>query len=132
MKITWQEGYRFEAETRGIRFVSDQREPWGTNQGPEPAELLAASLGACVGVYASSYLQRHGIPMTGLEIDVDWSPATEPKRIGAFTLQVRLPHALDARQRTTLERTIQGCMIHNTLHHPPDIRITLEAPSAPE
>lgn len=90
-----------------------------------PVELLAGALGGCVAVYALDYLRRNDLPTAGVEVEVDWTGAEKPHRIGAFAVSVRIPVALTERQRASLQRIVQGCTVHNTLHHPPAVAIEL-------
>ncbi|MBM4371754.1 MAG: OsmC family protein [Deltaproteobacteria bacterium] len=125
MQITYLDGFRFAIENRGLRVITDQRPPLGGGEGLEPVELLAASLGSCVGVYAIDYLHRNGLRAEGFRVEVDWSGAAAPRRIGQFTIKVHVPGALTERQRASLERIVHGCTVHNTLTHAPGIDIEL-------
>jgi putative redox protein len=128
MQIRHIEGYKFEIEERGIKVVTDQPRPVGGNEGLAPVEFLGASLGACVGVFAADYLMRNNLATDGLTIDVAWQGASQPHRVGHFQVQVNVPVELSDRQRASLSRIVQGCTVHNTLHHPPEIRIDLAEP----
>ncbi len=125
MKIKYIDGLKFAIENRGIEVITDQPAPAGRGEGLTPPELLSGALGACVGVYAVDYLRRNELPTEGFRVDVEWTGATAPKRIGAYQIKVHLPGALSDRQRASLSRIVQACPIHKTLEHPPEIQVDL-------
>jgi len=125
MKITYLDGLKFEVSQRNHKLIVDQPKPVSGDEGMTPPELLAASLGTCVGVYVMDYLLRNELPTKGVSFDVDMAKAENPNRIGYFRVQVHIPYALTDRQRTVLTRLARSCLVHNTLHHPPEVDIDL-------
>ena len=43
----------------------------GTNQGPNPVELVLAGLGGCINVLVSSFARLHGVELTNLMVHVE-------------------------------------------------------------
>ena len=125
MKISYMDGFKFAIENQGIEVITDQRPPAGGGEGFEPVEFLGAALGGCVAVYAVDFLRRNELPLEGFAVDVEWTGALHPKRIGAFDLKVRLPGGLTDRQRKSLGRIVKACTVHSTLEHPPEIQVEL-------
>ncbi len=125
MKITYIDGFKFAIENRGIEIITDQPAPVGGSEGLTPPELMSGALGSCVGVYAVDYLKRNDLPTEGFRVDVEWTGASAPKRIGAYEIKVHLPARLTDRQRASLSRIVQACTIHKTLEHPPEIQVDL-------
>ena len=125
MKISYIDGYKFAIENRGIEVITDQPSPAGEGDGLTPPEFLGAALGGCVAVYAIDYLRRNELETDGFRVDIEWTGASSPKRIGGFDLKVRLPGGLTDRQRASLTRIVKACTIHNTLEHPPEIKVDL-------
>lgn len=125
MKITYIDGYKFAIENRGIEVITDQPAPVGGGEGLTPPELMGAALGACVGVYAVDYLKRNDLSTEGFRVEVEWTGASAPKRIGGFEVKVHLPVDLTDRQRASLSRIVQSCTVHKTLEHPPEIQVDL-------
>ena len=115
------------AKARGHSVVSDQpTEKGGTDLGMTPSELLLASLGACVSVYAALYCRNHGLAYEGLEVHVSSEPAQEPpSRIGSIRVSLKMPVPVPEVLKPGLLSTAQRCLIHNTLTHPPEIEVEL-------
>jgi putative redox protein len=123
--ITAEGGLRFSAEIRGHRVPTDQL-PWagGEDTAVTPLELLGASLGTCIALYAHQFCTARGIDATGLGITVGYETAKAPKRIARFDVQVSLPPDFPGEYRQAMERAIKTCPVHNTLLHPPEIGVT--------
>ncbi len=125
MKISYIDGFKFAIENRGIEVITDQPSTVGPGDGLTPPEFLGAALGGCVAVYAIDYLKRNDLNTDGFQVDVEWTKAIMPNRIGGFDVKVRLPGGLTDRQRASLSRIVKACTIHNTLEHPPEIQVEL-------
>jgi len=128
MKINHVSGFKFDIESRGHHIISDQPAPTGGNEGMTPVEMLAGSLGACVGVFAVEYMMRHGLATEGLAIDVQWEGARAPNRIGKFLVRLDVPQKLEEHHRTVLERTARACTVHHTLEGHPELVIDIKEP----
>ncbi|RMH61917.1 MAG: OsmC family peroxiredoxin [Zetaproteobacteria bacterium] len=129
MRVSFEQGARFQAECRGHAITIDQPgSNGGSDAGMTPPELMAASLAGCVGYYVARYCQQAGIDTQGLEIGCDWQVGGEPRCIERFVVQVRLPGLPDNRRRA-VERVANSCLIHATLHATPDIEVRLEDPA---
>lgn len=127
MKIIYESGMRFIAETRGHRITADlPAEKGGTDQGMTPPELLAASLGTCIGVYVVSYCQSVGIDTTGLTVDVQSEMAASPARVGQMHAVVTVPGGIPEDRRSAVMKVAHNCLIHQTLCNMPDMTIELK------
>ena len=80
-----------------------------------PTDLLAASLGACMVTVMSIYAQKNGIPFDGVEFRLEKHMRADPRRVDAIPVTIRMPAALDERQRTTLENVARTCPVHRSL-----------------
>lgn len=119
-------GVKFEAEARGHRVICDQPAAnGGADEGMTPPEFLLASLGTCVGFYATQYLRTRQLATDGLMVRVEAEKATGPARLGRFTIEVELP-GLEERHREGVLRAARSCLIHNTLEHAPVVEIHLK------
>jgi hypothetical protein len=56
-------------------------------------------------------------------VNPSWA-TTESNRVGEITLDVEAP-GLPAEKLETFTRVIEHCTVHNTLRHPPEVRIRL-------
>lgn len=124
--VTWQGGVRFDADVRGHRVVIDQPEDeGGSDEGMTPLECLAVSLGSCVAFFAARFSQRHAVSLADLRVEVAWDYAEQPHRVGRFDVAVSCGGALDASMIERLRRVVQGCTVHHTLTHAPEVNVTL-------
>jgi uncharacterized OsmC-like protein len=129
--VTWRSGVRFDADVRGHRMVIDQpKDEGGSDEGMTPLECLAVSLGSCVAYFAARFAQRHAVALDALRVDVTWDYAERPHRVGRFDVRMAYRGALDPTMRERLLAVAQGCTVHHTLAHAPDVTVTLnEDPS---
>jgi uncharacterized OsmC-like protein len=92
---------------------------------PSSPELLMASLGSCIGSVLVVFAERHKVNLEGMSIELDWKTKEKPHRIGEIDVAVHVPRHLTKDQETVLKRVAEECLIHNTLHHPPQINMAL-------
>ena len=112
---TRESGFRHTVKIRGHELTVDERaEMGGTDTGPEPLELLAASLAACTAVTMEMYAQRKGWDVGGVEVTCDYTPADRgcPTK---FQLTLRLPSDLSEEQVQRLKVIATKCPVHRTL-----------------
>jgi putative redox protein len=122
------------SDTRAMRAVARQREKFthdvkagdhtltvdepveagGQDEGPSPQELLAAALASCTAVTMEMYAQRKGWDTSGLEVDVEYTPAERgcPTK---FELVLKMPPHLDEEQIERLQVIAAKCPVHRTL-----------------
>lgn len=123
------EGVRFSVQARTHSVVSDQpHDNGGKDAGMTPPELLLASLGTCSAFYAAEYLRTRDLSTSGLEISVAAEKLHVPNRLGNFRISVKCPVCLTPEQREGLMRSIDHCMVKNTLLNPPQISVELSVP----
>ncbi len=66
------EGLQAKIDIRDFMLSADEKiENGGTDAGPEPPELLLASLGACAVITIKLYAQRKGWDVQGIEVEVE-------------------------------------------------------------
>ena len=131
INVTYVGGDLLRIEVRGHAVVTDQPvEDGGDDIAPTPTELFVASVAACVGYYAERFLRRNGMATDGLTVAADYAWAESPHRVGAIDLQVDAP-GLTAGKRDAFSRVIEHCTVHNSLQHPPEVRVQVAAVTAP-
>jgi putative redox protein len=86
----------------------------GTDAGPDPQELLAASLAGCTAITLEMYAARKGWDIGRAEVDVAYTPA-ESGGVTTFELVLRLPDELSADQVEKLRAVAAKCPVHRTL-----------------
>lgn len=123
-------GDQFHIDIRGHELAVDQPRH-GEEVGPSPTELFVASLAACVGYYAVRFLRAHHLPYEGLRVACDWKMlAVEHARVNRVRLEVSAPEPVPAELRDGLQEAMERCTVHNALHQPPEVTISLaEAPA---
>jgi len=86
----------------------------GSDAGPSPQELLAASLASCSAITMEMYARRKGWDVGDVIVEVDYEPAQRgsPTR---FQMSVRLPKELPEEQREKLMQIVAKCPVHRTL-----------------
>jgi uncharacterized OsmC-like protein len=120
----------FSIACRGHRVICDQPvENGGADSGMTPPELLLASLGSCAAYYAHDYLQARSLPDEGISVKVTAEKAKAPARLDHFRIAVAVPHLLNERHTTGLKTSVERCLIHNTLLHPPSIQVAVSSGS---
>ena len=103
----------------------------GDNLGPDPYEMLLASLGACTSMTLRMYANRKKWPLDNVSVDVHHSrehgddcaacDADHPQ-IDVLTRTVTIEGNLDDQQRTRLLEIADRCPVHKTLHGKIDVR----------
>jgi putative redox protein len=100
---------------RDHQLTADEaRERGGEDEGPNPEELLAASLASCTAITMEMYAQRKRWDIGSIEVDVEFTPAERgcPTKFG---LVLRFPADLSDEQVASLRVIAAKCPIHRTL-----------------
>ena len=109
------QGYQHEVEIREHRLIVDEPEDeGGTDSGPGPTELLAASLATCIAITMEMYAGRKDWDLGAVEVEVDFTAATQedgPK----FAVKISLPASLDDDQLDRLLVIARKCPVHRAL-----------------
>jgi putative redox protein len=109
------QGFAHEVDIEGGHtiVVDEPHDSGGTDTGPSPGRLLAASLASCTAVTMEIYAERKGWEVGAVEVDVD---ATYDGHVPtAFGVTVRLPAALGEEQRERLLAIASKCPVHRAL-----------------
>ena len=104
-----------DLEVRQHRLKADEpQDQGGADSGPNPQELLAASLASCSAITMEMYAERKGWEIGDVSVEVDYEPAQRgsPTR---FELVVKLPKELPDEQRDKLLTIVNRCPVHRTL-----------------
>ena len=102
-------------EIRDHTLTTDEPEDeGGTDTGPSPQELLAASLASCTAITMEMYAQRKGWDIGDVTVDVDYEPAQRgsPTR---FRMVINFPKELPEEQRERLMQIGAKCPVHRVL-----------------
>jgi putative redox protein len=106
---------KHDIEIRKHHVVADEpKEGGGTDAGPSPQELLAASLASCTAITIEMYAGRKGWDIGDVVVDVDYEPAQRGS-VTKFQMTVQLPKELPEEQRRRLLQIAAKCPVHRTL-----------------
>jgi len=86
----------------------------GTDEGPSPQELLAASLASCTAITIEMYAKRKGWEIGDVAVDVGYEPAQRGSPT-KFEMKVQFPKELPEEQRERLMQIAAKCPVHRTL-----------------
>ncbi|MDO8519282.1 MAG: OsmC family protein [Deltaproteobacteria bacterium] len=96
----------------------------GKGRSFSPTDLLATSLGACMGTIMGIVARRDQIDLSGMKITVvKEMTKTTPRKVAELKVQFEIPKLVKAEERVKLERAALTCPVHHSLH--PDVKISV-------
>jgi putative redox protein len=115
-------------DVRDFTFVADEPvEDGGTNEGPNPPEIMLSSLGACVVMTMQHYAKRKGWEIGKVEIELELekvNPADYPAYADSATIlhvirkQYTFHGDLDESQKARLIEIGGKCPVARVIQHP--------------
>jgi uncharacterized OsmC-like protein len=87
-----------------------------------PYQMFASGLAVCTFGVLQSWGSNVGIGADDLVIDVSWSFAEHPHRVGAIELSYQWP-SLPADRANVAQRVAELCPLHKTLTQSPEVTI---------
>ncbi len=107
-------GLRHEVDVNGRHTIVTD-EPvgiGGSDEGPAPHELLAATLAACIATMMAMYASNRGWDLHDTDVEVEYDPDAAPRR---FVIDIHLPPELTDDQQRRLERVAETCPVRRAL-----------------
>ena len=126
MKISQIEGWKLKAEFNGVTVVSGQETRESEYTGFSPGKLVVAGLGLCTGMHAVTYLTKHNIDYSDLEITASTKGTGNPARYGEFNMDIILKADLSEEHYQGLVEECNNCFVGNTIKNQPDIKIGIK------
>ena len=133
------EGLHHEVLVGLHRLAADEPpELGGSDRGPNPYDLLLASLGACTAMTLTMYAQRKGFPLEGVTTRLQHSRIhaddcatceTEQEKLDSIDLNIELEGPLSEEQRSKLLEIARKCPVHRTLTSEKVIKISSDGES---
>jgi putative redox protein len=119
-------GKAFELKVRGHTLTIDMsKEEGGADEGMNPVELLASSLGACIAIMVQTYCDTHGYTDGNVAASLTLQIADDPKRVGNVVIDLELPKDFPEDKRSVVERLAELCPVHETLKQMPTVDLDI-------
>lgn len=121
MKITLlsDESIRLEPESGQLTIEAES-----ADQEYSPYQMFASGLAVCTFGVLQSWGSNIGVSADDLVIDVSWSFAEKPHRVGSMELSYDWP-SLPADRQQIAQRVAELCPLHKTLKQSPAVTIRL-------
>jgi len=88
----------------------------GKGEAASPTDLCAGALGACMATIIGMQMERLGLDLAGMRIEVTKEMSKyKPRRIIRLSSEIWLPVKLDEKQKRQVERAAKGCPVHHSL-----------------
>lgn len=121
VSATWGGGLRATVDAGGFPVVADEPEsvPGGTGTGPQPTELLLASIASCFTLALAYSAAKRDVTLEDLHVDVTGhynGPSFDAFRI---TVRAAAPRGAELEQLITAAKRV--CYVTRTLASPPKI-----------
>jgi putative redox protein len=109
------DGFAHEVDVEGGHelIVDEPESRGGTDTGPRPTQLLAASLAGCTAITVEMYAARKGWDVGRMEVTVEMG--YEGPVPSSFDVFLSLPAELDEEQRRRLVTIASHCPVHKTI-----------------
>jgi putative redox protein len=107
--------FRHTIKVRDHQLIADEPlSAGGDDSGPDPQELLAASLASCTAITVEMYAARKQWDIGHVEVEVAYSPAERgcPTK---FELVMRVPDDVPEEQVQRLRAIAAKCPVHRAL-----------------
>ncbi len=119
-------GKAFELRVRGHALTIDMsKEEGGADEGMNPVELLASSLGACIAIMTQTYCDTHGYTDGDVSASLTLQIADDPKRVGNIVIDLELPKDFPEDKKSVVERLAELCPVHETLKQMPTVELEI-------
>ncbi|WP_339755774.1 bifunctional alpha/beta hydrolase/OsmC family protein [Algoriphagus aquimarinus] len=119
------EKYTTEVMTPNHHLIADEpTEVGGADLGPNPYDLLMASLGSCTAMTLKMYAERKKWPLEQVSVFLNHekvhladseNPENSSAKVSQFTRIIEIEGDLDAEQRQRLLEISNKCPVHKTL-----------------
>jgi putative redox protein len=128
--------YQVNIIANGHKFTADEPErKGGDDQGPNPYDLLLASLAACKVITVHMYAKRKGWPVERVNISMTHQKInaadcddcdSESGKVDEICCAISFEGDLDDEQRQRLAEIADRCPVHRTLTSETKIRTSLQ------
>lgn len=119
----WDGGLRAIVDAGGFELVVDEpASVGGTDRGPQPTDVLLASIASCFAIALAHVARKQGVVLADLEVTA--TATYDGLRFSTVAISLASTVA-----RAALEQLIpqaqRVCYVTNTLRQPPDITVSI-------
>ncbi len=117
----WLGAYRCDVSSGDFTIPVDEPTKYGgTNQGPQPTELLLAALSSCFTLAVAHAAGKRGIELSHLEVEV--TGTYDGPSFSALEIRVDVD-CDDAVKDRLLEAAARVCYVSNTIRNTPEMSV---------
>ncbi len=112
--ITYQGQLRCQAThgpSRSTLITDAPTDNHGRGESFSPTDLVATGLGVCMSTIMGIVAERDGIPLAGMQVEVEKHMSAAPRRIARIVVRFVMPRGLATDQRQKLERAAHTCPV---------------------
>ena len=89
----------------------------GKGESFSPTDLCAVALGSCISTIVGMQMERLGIELAGMRVEVSKEMFKyKPRRIAKLTTEIWMPCAVSEDHKKVIERAAKTCPVHLSLH----------------
>lgn len=122
----WGGGLRAVVQAGGFELIVDEPESaGGTNTGPQPTDLLLASVASCFTLAIAYSAGKRGVEVAGLDVDV--TGTYDGPRFSRIRIAVRAERPTGDELTVLLSAAERVCYVTATLRLAPEIEIVDES-----
>ena len=115
----------------GSSIVSGRPKVYGgTGEHFSATDLLAASLGACIGSSISRFLVRNDLNLDSMNITVRKELLLKPKKLKSLKVEINLLQSLDKNLSLRILKIAKTCIVHKSLSKEIEVQIILKTNNA--
>jgi putative redox protein len=115
---------RAVSDINGFEVVVDEPQTHGgTNTGPQPTDLLLASISSCIVLSIAFVARKHGVELVDLDVSVVGS--YDGLRFERITASISSGTARDVLEGL-LPEAERLCYVSNTLRHCPELTVSID------
>jgi len=97
----------------------------GLDGAVSPVEMMAAALGACIGLMVNEYCARNGYHDGPVSVFLHFQMGDSPKRVQSIAIDLEIPKDVPEEKKEAIRRIARHCPVHQTLHLPPQIDLDI-------
>jgi putative redox protein len=122
VEATWQTGLRCVVHAGPFELIVDEPlSSGGTNRGPQPTDLLLASIASCFTLAVAYSATKRDVDLAGLRVGV--TGTYDGPRFCAVRIQVSAAQPEGPALQQLIQAAERLCYVTNTLRRTPDIEI---------